>query len=86
MTLIIAAQGKDFLILGADSRGTIEDIAKNRLQVNLMTKLYEITNRTGVLVAGAGDQAIYLIEKFKKQISNPNEDVSKNHRRINKIL
>lgn len=77
MTLVIAAQGTDFLILGADSRGTMQDIARNRLQINLMIKLHKITDHVGFLVYGSGAQAFFLIERFKKQITNPHANVSK---------
>lgn len=76
MTLIIAAQGNDFVILGADSRGTIIDIAKNRLQVNLMTKLHKINEQTGILISGAGDQAMHIIEKFEKLKDRSRQGVS----------
>jgi len=77
MTLVIAAQGNDFLILGVDSRGTLTDVAKNRLQVNTMTKLHKINDQVAILVSGAGEQAMYLIEQFEKQLTNKNLGVSK---------
>jgi len=77
MTLVVAAQGEDFVILGADSRGTMTDAAKNRMEVNIMNKLHVITDRVGILVYGSGGNALYLIEKFKKTIQNSNDNVSK---------
>lgn len=70
MTLVIAAQGKDFVILGTDSRGTITDGAGNRMELNIQMKLIKVTELTGILLYGAANEANYIIEKFKNERKN----------------
>jgi len=77
MTLVVAANGEDFIVLCSDSRGTKVDNAGNRTQVNNVVKLYKITERTGILLFGTTDQAVYLLQKFQKAITNKQEGVTK---------
>lgn len=77
MTLVIAAHGYDFVVLGTDSRGTKVDNAGNRTQINFVTKLYTMTDKVGILLFGATEQAVYLLRKFKKTIKDPKETVTK---------
>lgn len=77
MTLIVAAHGSDFVLLCSDSRGTKVDNAGNRTQVNFVVKLYKITERAGILLFGVTDQAVYLLKKFQKTITNKKENVTK---------
>lgn len=77
MTLVVAAQSADFVVLGSDSRGTKVDDAGNRTQVNFITKIYNITEFAGILLFGNTDQAVYLLRKFKKTIKNKKENVTK---------
>lgn len=76
MTLIVAAQGEDFVIVGADSRGTITDMAGNRMELNLQLKIEKITEKATILLAGSAYQADYLIEKFKSTEKISDQDVS----------
>ena len=76
MTLVIAAKGSDFIILGADSRGTMRDVAGNRVELNLAVKLIQITEKIAFLVYGDAHISDYLIEKFKEKITDKNKPVS----------
>lgn len=76
MTLVIAAKGSDFIILGADSRGTMRDVAGNRVELNLAVKLIQITDHIAFLVYGDAHISDYLIEKFKEKLSGKTKTVS----------
>ena len=76
MTLVIAAKGADFIILGADSRGTMRDIAGNRVELNLAVKLIQITDHIAFLVYGDAHISDYLIEKFKEKLTGKTKTVS----------
>ena len=65
MTLIIAAQGKDFVVVGADSRETI-DAESVRVEINIGDKLIELSKHAVVLTAGDSGLAQYAIERYKK--------------------
>ena len=69
MTLVIAAAGSDFIILGADSRGTMSDVAGNRIELNMAVKLIKITDNIAFLVYGDANISDYLVEKFQKEFS-----------------
>ena len=77
MTLVISAHGSDFIVLCSDSRGTKVDSAGNRTQMNNVVKLYTITERTGILLFGTTDQAVYLLKKFQVTIKNKKDGVTK---------
>jgi 20S proteasome alpha/beta subunit len=64
MTLIIAAQGKDFVVVGADSRETI-DTQSIRVEINIGDKLVELSKHVVVLTAGDSGLAQYAIERYK---------------------
>lgn len=76
MTLVIAAQGLDFLILGADSRVSRQDLAGTRVELNLAVKLIQITKRVGFLIYGDAHISDYLIDKFKERPSLEDKNVS----------
>ena len=76
MTLIIAAQGKDFVVLGADSRGTIQNDSGTRVELNIQQKLIKINDRSGVLLFGAACRASYLVEKFKQNLKSKKKNVT----------
>ncbi len=44
MTLVVAVPGKDFIVLGADSRGTIIDAGGTRVEVNTIQKIIPISS------------------------------------------
>ena len=67
MTLIIAAQGKDYVVVGADTREVI-GTQGIRVEVNLATKLTEVSPHVAVMTAGAAGHCQYLVEKYKKDV------------------
>ena len=64
MTLIIAAQGKDFIVAGADSRETM-DTGDVRVEINIADKLVQLSKHSAILMAGDGGLAQYAIERYK---------------------
>lgn len=76
MTLVIAAQGTDFLILGADSRGTLEEPGGSRVELNIFEKLVPLNKHVSAMMYGDGDVARYLVEEYKRTISNKSIGVS----------
>ncbi len=70
MTLIIAALGKDFVVLGCDSRGTIADHVGTRVGLDTQQKLVKITNKVGILLVGDACQASYFIERYKQSLNH----------------
>ncbi len=75
MTLVIAAPGKDFVILGADSRGVV-DVGSGRAEINICRKIIQITNYTSILMYGASEAGNQLVEKYKDQINPKLQDVT----------
>ena len=70
MTLVVAAPCANFVVVGADSRGTIQDIAGNRSEINIMEKIIEVGTHVVILTYGDSDSSNYLVEKFKDQCNN----------------
>lgn len=64
MTLIIAAEGKDFIIVGSDSLGTYGGKSGTNVGVN-SNKLFNVSNHVVILTADNGEIGHHLIEKFK---------------------
>lgn len=66
MTLVIAAYGRDFVVLAADSRGTLQDRGGTRVELNRYRKLRKLNERVGLLMYGHADAANYLVEQFQR--------------------
>lgn len=65
MTLVIAASGKDFMVVGADSRGTFHDTSGNRIEINTVRKIIPVAKHVVVLIYGEADESIYFAKRFK---------------------
>lgn len=68
MTLVVAASGSDFIILGTDSRGTIVEQGGTRVEVNIMKKLVPVSKHVAIMLYGAANEATYLIEQFQSEM------------------
>jgi len=64
MTLVVVAPSGNFLVLGADSRGTVQDSGGARVEMNQMKKIVPVAKHVAVLLYGAADQGVYLARKF----------------------
>jgi len=74
MTLVIAAKGENYIVVGADGRGIREDESHNRTVTNIHEKLIKLNEHNCVLIAGNAEKGTYLTEKFKPLV-NPNDDI-----------
>lgn len=72
MTLIVAAEGSDFVILGSDSLGTYGGYGDTTVCVETI-KWYEVAKHVAILSAGDGDLNNALINGFKDTL-NPRDD------------
>jgi len=70
MTLIVALEGKDGLVLASDSRGTFGDPRGVTAQNDTLQKLYKISDYVGVLVCGAAELSVSLIDAVKKSVKS----------------
>ena len=86
MTLVVAAHGKDFVVLGTDSRGTIQDtVGGTRVELNIMNKLIIIAKHVGILMYGSAHQADYILDKFKSTLQGKNYSATKIAEKLAKI-
>jgi len=71
MTLVLAAHGTNFVILGADSRGTI-GTEEQGLIIGLddRSKLIEVAPHVGFLLYGLGDVGEMLLQGFRTSHGN----------------
>src|SRR2546427_9578486 len=67
MTLVIAAQGKEFLVLGADSRGTLQYTDGSRVELNIYQKLVSLNDYVALMMYGDMNAARYLVDKFQSE-------------------
>lgn len=63
MTLVIAAQGRDFVVVGADSKGTAE-VGGVRVELNMVQKLVRVNEHVVILLYGDVERAQYLIDEL----------------------
>jgi 20S proteasome alpha/beta subunit len=67
MSLIVALQGKDGLVLGADSRGPIGDPRGLTAINDDQVKLFQLSKFCGIGVSGASEFAAKVIDELKRQ-------------------
>lgn len=65
MTLVIAVRGQDFVVLGADRRGTVQDSGDNTVSLNIFDKLIPINNRVAALMHGSAPAMRFLLEEVQ---------------------
>ena len=70
MTLIVCLEGKDGLALVSDSRGTFGDPNNVTAQNDTIKKVHKVSEYVGVLVSGAGELSVSLIDELKQEIKN----------------
>lgn len=64
MTLILALQGADGIVLGADSRGTFGDPRNVTAQNDSILKVHQLSRYAGVLIAGDGGIATTILSTW----------------------
>lgn len=68
MTLIVALEGQDGLILAADSRGTIGDPRGLTAVNDLQQKLFPLASHCGITISGFSELAALLIAKVRDAV------------------
>jgi len=67
MTLVVACSGKNFVVLGADSRGIFGDVTGPMIiGMDQMKKLTAITEHVGALLYGMGELAESILDEFRR--------------------
>jgi 20S proteasome alpha/beta subunit len=67
MTLVISAHGRNFVILGADSRGTIGTEEESLIiGMDDQSKITQVTPHVGFLIFGLGNVADMLLVEFDR--------------------
>ncbi len=69
MTLVVALEGRDGLVLAADSRGTIGDPRSLTAINDSQTKLFRLSDWCGVGVSGASELAATLVDGLRTALS-----------------
>ncbi|MGA8857027.1 MAG: hypothetical protein WB643_07655 [Candidatus Bathyarchaeia archaeon] len=67
MTLVIAAHGVDYVVVGADSRSTIKT-GQYSQGLDMAEKIIPFTKHVVILLFGAGENATYLAQKFQHKL------------------
>jgi hypothetical protein len=68
MTLILALEGRDGLVLGADSRGTIGDPRGLTAINDVQKKLFRLSDYCGITVSGSAELAARMIDLLQRRI------------------
>ena len=68
MTVVISAHGAEFVVVGADSRETLQDRGGTRVEINTVVKLFPATKHTVAMLCGESGQATNLVELFRQEI------------------
>lgn len=69
MTLILALQGADGIVMAADSRGTFGDPRAVTAQNDSILKVHQLSKYAGVLIAGDGGIATTLLSSWPQDIN-----------------
>ena len=85
MTLVIAAKGADFVVLGADTRGTTLDPSGNRVEINSFRKISSVNTRVAVLLHGEASAANYLLDQLRAERSIDRLGVSQVAQKLYKL-
>ncbi len=71
MTLAVAIKATDAIVMAADSRGTIGDPRGLTAINDTAQKLFQFGN-CGLVIAGASEMALAILDEFGKQnLNNP---------------
>lgn len=82
MTLILCLKGTDGMVLASDSRGTFGDPKGVTAQNDNQKKVYELSNFSGMLIAGTGEIGAMAYGEIKRQI----EKDGKNNAGVSEVM
>ena len=71
MTLLVCIKSEGKLVLACDSRGTFGDPRGVTAQNDSQVKLYRLTDRVGIMVAGVGELGATVVQRLQSQLSEP---------------
>lgn len=75
MTLVLAAQGDNFVVAGTDSKGTVQG-AEGNVQLNLTQKMFKVNEHVVILLYNDVERAQYLIDELgMRNMYDPNSGV-----------
>ena len=69
MSLLVALSGRDGIVVASDSRGTFGDPRAITAQNDSQKKLYVVSKRAAILVAGSGELGASVMAQVTKAIS-----------------
>ncbi|HEB12496.1 MAG TPA: hypothetical protein ENI11_02340 [Actinobacteria bacterium] len=69
MTLVVALEGKDGLVLAADSRSTINDQGTLKAKNDGQTKIFRLSQYCAVGISGISEIAAQLLDEMQKRIT-----------------
>jgi len=67
MTLVVAIPSKDFIVLGADSRVTVQDVGGTRVEINEIEKIVKVAKHVVMLLYGSSEEGNYLAREFMER-------------------
>lgn len=70
-TLLVCLKSEGKLVLACDSRGTFGDPRGVTAQNDSQIKLFRLTDRVGIMVAGVGELGATIVQSLQSQISDP---------------
>jgi 20S proteasome alpha/beta subunit len=76
MTLVTAAQGKDLIIVGADSRGTFGRPEAAFSSYDVMEKIIQLSPHVVALTYGVGEIGDNLLIEFRRSLTEPIDGVT----------
>jgi len=74
MTLLVALEGRDGLVLSADSRGTFGDPRDVTAQNDAMKKAHILAPHVAVLQAGSGEVGAVIVQRLAAELAGTNMD------------
>lgn len=76
MTLVLSAQGKDFVVASADSRGTFGDVNVAFSSYDVMEKLAQVSEHVVIQMYGASEIGDNIFEEFKQNVTPADDGIS----------
>ena len=70
MTLLVCIKSEGKLVLACDSRGTFGDPRGVTAQNDSQIKLFKLTNRVGIMVAGVGELGATVVQALRLQVTD----------------
>jgi ATP-dependent protease HslVU (ClpYQ) peptidase subunit len=76
MTLVTSAQGINFIVASADSRGTFGEPSVAFSSYDVMEKLAKVTDHVVISIFGASEIGDNIFEEFKQTVTPQDDGIS----------